>query len=64
VQLVVIQLAIWVINVLLVAVEVVVRLSLHNPSGQPKQLARILRFRHVVVRLRGGENDMTELALD
>jgi len=40
------------------------RTCLKQAGLAPKHLARILRFRHAVARLRKGENDMAELALD
>ena len=40
------------------------RTCLKHSGLAPKQLARILRFRHAFSRLRKGENDMVELALD
>jgi AraC-like DNA-binding protein len=41
------------------------RRTCRQQSGlAPKQLARILRFRHAIGRLRQGENDMVKLALD
>lgn len=40
------------------------RTCLKNSGLGPKQLARILRFRHAIGRLRNGEREMAELALD
>ena len=40
------------------------RTCLKHSGLAPKQLARILRFRHAITRMRSGEHDMTELALD
>jgi AraC-like DNA-binding protein len=40
------------------------RACLQHAGLPPKQLARILRFRHAVTRLRQGEAGMAELALD
>jgi len=40
------------------------RTCLKHSGLAPKQLARILRFRNAIARLRGGETHMAELALD
>jgi AraC-like DNA-binding protein len=40
------------------------RTCLKNSGLAPKQLACILRFRHAIARLRNGESDMANLALD
>jgi len=40
------------------------RTCLKHSGLAPKQLARILRFRHAVTRMRSGEHDMPKLALD
>ncbi len=40
------------------------RTCLKHSGLAPKQLARILRFRHAITRMRSGEYDMPKLALD
>jgi AraC-like DNA-binding protein len=40
------------------------RLCLRHSGLAPKHLARILRFRHAAARLRNGESNMAELALN
>ena len=40
------------------------RTCIKHSGLAPKQLARILRFRHAITRLRTGKQDMTGLALD